>query len=164
MHAPAQLLQPILAAARRRGLDQAGLARSAGLSPECISRAKRRTSMDLSTLVSLADAAGMEIRVEPRQPPEPTPAPTPKGLADPAWGLAWSNPEGISDTALIRAALRRGNFSVVLQACAEHGVDRVASEWQAMRQQPEPEAGPALVAQVERVLRNIRRGRQHAAA
>lgn len=180
MHSPAQLLQPILQAARQQGLDQAALARAAGLSPESISRAKRRASMDLATLGSLAEVAGLEIRVEPRRPataavpipsvrpPSPsTPASkaTRRGLADPAWGLAWSNPDGISDSALIRAALRRGNFAVVLEACALHGIDRVSAEWREMTRSASPEPGAAQVDQVERVLRNIRQGQQpHAAA
>lgn len=163
MLSPAQLLEPILHAARLQGLDQAGLARAAGLCPESISRAKRRPSMDLATLSSLAEAAGMQIRVEAR-PRRSRPAQAPaQGLADPVWGLAWSNPDGISDTALIRAALRRGNFAVVLEACALHGFDRVSAEWQEMTRSSAPELGQALVAQVERLLRNIRQGQQHAA-
>lgn len=161
MQTPAQLLKPILQAARQQGLDQAGLAKAAGLSAESISRAKRRPSMDLSTLASLAEAAGMEIRVEPQRTRPPSSSPKiHQGLADPAWGLAWSNPEGISETALIRAALRRGNFAVVLEACAAHGTERVTAEWREMTRPSESEPGQALVSQVERILRNIRQGQQ----
>lgn len=161
MQTSVQLLEPILQAARQQGLDQAGLAKAAGLSAESISRAKRRPSMDLSTLASLAEATGMEIRVEPRRNRLTNASTRPrKGLADPAWGLAWSNPDGISETALIRAALRRGNFTVVLEACAVHGIERVLAEWSEMTRPSAPEIGQALISQVERVLRNIRKGQQ----
>lgn len=164
MPSPAELLEPILNAARQQGMDQSGLAKAAGLSPESISRAKRRPSMDLSTLVSLADAAGMTISVEPKGTTAPTTPAQPKLLADPSWGLAWSNPDGISDAALIRAALHRGNFTVVLEACATYGVERVAAEWRDLSTRPGAGLGPHQVAQVERVLRNIRQGQLHAAA
>lgn len=164
MPSPAELLEPILEAARLQGMDQSGLAKAAGLSPESISRAKRRSSMDLSTLASLADAAGMTIRVEPKRIIAPTKAAQPKALADPTWGLAWSNPNGISDAALIRAALHRGNFTVVLEACATYGVERVTAEWRDLVARPEGVLGRHQIAQVERVLRNIRQEQQHAAA
>ncbi|MEX1166323.1 MAG: hypothetical protein WEK74_05550 [Hydrogenophaga sp.] len=117
--------------------------------------------MDLSTLAALAEAAGMEIRVEPQRTQLAGASPKiHQRLADPAWGLAWSNPEGISEKALIRAALRRGNFAVVLETCAEQGTDRMAAEWHEMTRLSAPELGQALVAQVERILRNIRQGQQ----
>lgn len=164
MPSPAELLEPILNAARQRGMDQSGLAKAAGLSPESISRAKRRPSMDLATLASLADAAGMTIRVEPKRTVAATKRARHKPLADPSWGLAWSNPDGISDAALIRAALHRGNFTVVLEACATYGVERVASEWRDLVARSEAGIGTHPVAQVERILRNIREGQSHAAA
>lgn len=164
MSSPAELLEPILTAARQRGLDQSGLAKAAGLSPESISRAKRRPSMDLSTLASLAEAAGMTIRVEPKRSAVPTVPTRPRPLADPSWGLAWSNPDGISDAALIRAALHRGAFTVVLEACATYGVERVATEWRDLVTRPEAGLGTHLVAQVERILSNIRQGQLRAAA
>lgn len=163
MPSPAELLEPILTAARQRGLDQSGLARAAGLSPESISRAKRRPSMDLATLASLADAAGMTIRVEPKRTAAATKLAPPKPLADPSWGLAWSNPDGISDAALIRAALHRGNFTVVLEACATYGVEHVTAEWRDLVTRSEAGLGTHQAAQVERILRNIREGHSHAA-
>lgn len=163
MPSPAELLEPILNAARQRGMDQSGLAKAAGLSPESISRAKRRPSMDLASLASLADAAGMTIRVEPKRTIATTTLAPPKPLADPSWGLAWSNPDGISDAALIRAALHRGNFTVVLEACATYGVERVASEWRDLVTRSEADIGTHPVAQVERILRNILEGQSHAA-
>lgn len=151
MRTSGQLLNSILATAREAGLDQAALARAARLSPESISRAKRRPSMDLSTLSALADAAGMEIQVVPKQP-HPSP------LAHPSWGLAWSNPDHISTIALIQGALLKGNFALVLEACAAHGLDRVQAEWAALRQDAERPLSPALVAHVNRQLANIAKG------
>jgi len=163
MASPAELLEPILVAARRNGMDQSGLARAAGLSPESISRAKRRASMDLATLDSLANAAGMQISIVPKRTrPHPQCSESPKGLANPAWGLAWSNPGGITDTALIRAALRRGNFTAVLEACAIHGLERVKAEWNDMAGHSEQDLSRALTAQINRILRNIQRGLDHA--
>lgn len=149
MPSSAELLEPILAEARKRGMDQSGLAKAARLTPECVSRAKRRESMDLSTLNKLAAAAGMTLRVEPLSKSA--------GLAAPSWGLAWSNPDGISRTALIRAALQRANFSALLEACASYGLDKVESEWKGMALNTD---GTTLRGseQVERILRNIREG------
>jgi transcriptional regulator with XRE-family HTH domain len=163
MVTPAELLEPILVAARRNGMDQSERAKAAGLSPESISRAKRRASMDLATLDSLADAAGLQISIVPkRTEPQHACSESSKGLADPAWGLAWSNPAGITDTALIRAALRRGNFTAVLEACAIHGLERVKAEWNDMTDHSEQDPSRALSAQINRILRNIQRGLDHA--
>jgi len=64
----------IVAVARTRGIDQATLARRAGISPESLSRLKRSGGCRLATALELARAAGLERLV----------------LAEPASGTAAS--------------------------------------------------------------------------
>ena len=59
------LLNAVLNAARDAGTDQMTLARVAGVAPETISRAKRRTTMDVATLDALAMAVGLKLTLAP---------------------------------------------------------------------------------------------------
>ena len=54
MSIQADLVDTLLQAARAQGLDQRQLAERAGLRPETVSRAKRRGTLDLSSLQALA--------------------------------------------------------------------------------------------------------------
>lgn len=60
-----ELLTAVLDAACLSGHDQMTLARVAGIAPETISRAKRRTTMDVATLDALAVAAGLKLTLIP---------------------------------------------------------------------------------------------------
>jgi hypothetical protein len=57
------LLDSLTVAARNKGLNDAAWASAAGFSKETLSRLRRRSSCDLSTLIALADAAGGSLRV-----------------------------------------------------------------------------------------------------
>jgi DNA-binding phage protein len=57
------LLERLTVAARKMGLNDSAWASAAGLSKETLSRLRRRSSCDLSTLIALADAAGASLSV-----------------------------------------------------------------------------------------------------
>lgn len=166
------LLDTVLRAAQARGLDQARLADKAGLRAETVSRAKRRGSIDLPSLQALAQAVDLELRLAPATQAADTSggvlrvedralasAARRSPLADPKWGLAWSNPDAPAD-ALVRNALANGNFDLLLQAVLGHGLDTVMRQWR--------ELAPTLPArarqEVERKLRNIQTGLNDAEA
>jgi transcriptional regulator with XRE-family HTH domain len=55
------LLQQILALAKKQGLTQLTLAQRAGITPEALSRAKQGGDMRVSTLNELAHAVGLKL-------------------------------------------------------------------------------------------------------
>jgi hypothetical protein len=63
-----ELLDSLTVAARQKGLNDTAWASAAGFSKETLSRLRRRSSCDLSTLTALADAAGASLSVESIQP------------------------------------------------------------------------------------------------
>jgi hypothetical protein len=58
-----KLLDSLTVAARNKGLNDAAWASAAGFSKETLSRLRRRSSCDLSTLIALADASGTSLSV-----------------------------------------------------------------------------------------------------
>jgi transcriptional regulator with XRE-family HTH domain len=159
------LLSQVIEAARIAQLDQAHLAQAAGVAPETISRAKKRGTMDLGTLQALAQAAGLTLTLS-GVVPAPVASKAPSGrssLAHPSRGLAWSN-AAISDEALVRNALKKGAFSLVLEAVLEHGLLFVQQQWALMRSDRDVGLSARALADVSRKLANIERGLRRAAA
>lgn len=155
-----QLLNQILASARQAGLDQAHLAQAAGLAPETLSRAKKRGTMDLASIDALARVTGLQLGLLSRSDRLGMKATAQRSpLADPQWGLSWSNPDVDRET-LIRNALTKGSFILLLEAIKAHGLEEVLAQWT----QVKPGLKPPLQAEVERQLRNIREGASHAQA
>jgi DNA-binding phage protein len=68
-----RLLAALTAAARKKGLNDTAWASAAGFSKETLSRLRRRSSCDLSTLMALADAAGAGLSVTSGAEPATTP-------------------------------------------------------------------------------------------
>lgn len=58
-----RLMHSLTIAARKKGLNDTAWASAAGFSKETLSRLRRRSSCDLSTLVALAEAAGANLSV-----------------------------------------------------------------------------------------------------
>ena len=58
-----ELLDLLTVAARKKGLNDTAWASAAGFSKETLSRLRRRSTCDLSTLLALADAAGSRLSV-----------------------------------------------------------------------------------------------------
>lgn len=68
-----RLLDSLTVSARKKGLNDAAWASAAGFSKETLSRLRRRSSCDLSTLVALADATGASLSVTIGAEPAATP-------------------------------------------------------------------------------------------
>lgn len=152
----AHLLDQVLASAQHAGMDQAQLARAAGLAPETLSRAKKRGTMDLASIDALAKVAGLQLGLTAVAKPHQLrvkAVSTRSPLADPKWGLAWSN-AAVDDTTLIRNALAKGGFILLLEAVKAHGLEEVMTQWSKVK----PELKPRAQAEVERQLRNIQEG------
>lgn len=143
-------------------MDQAHLARAAGLAPETLSRAKRRGTMDLASIDALAKVAGLQLGLAPVAQPRQVrvkAASTRSPLADPKWGLVWSN-AALDDKTLIRNALAKGGFMLLLEAVKAHGLEEVLAQWRKVK----PELKPRVQVEVERQLRNIQEGVSRAQA
>jgi hypothetical protein len=67
------LLDSLTGAARKKGLNDTAWSSAAGFSKETLSRLRRRSSCDLSTLIALADAAGGRLSVTVAAEPATTP-------------------------------------------------------------------------------------------
>ena len=67
-----RLLDSLTVAARNKGLNDAAWASASGFSKETLSRLRRRSSCDLSTLLALADAAGANFSVTVTRAPATT--------------------------------------------------------------------------------------------
>ncbi len=66
------LLDSLTVAARKKGLNDTAWASAAGFSKETLSRLRRRSSCDLSTLTALADAIGASLSVTVADQPAAT--------------------------------------------------------------------------------------------
>jgi transcriptional regulator with XRE-family HTH domain len=142
------LLQQVLQVAEANGLDQARLAERAGLSPETISRAKKRSDMDIGTLEALATVVGLELVLQPR-PAAVSP------LAQPRFALAWSNPEA-DEGVLVRKALLEARFEALADAALTLGLPRLHAELTALQQRGAIDE--TRHAGLLRLLANIRKG------
>ncbi len=160
------LLTQVLDAAREAGLDQSRLAHAAGVAPETISRAKKRGTIDLRTLQPLAHAVGLALTLSGRPASMSSPdVATAKrsSLADPSRGLAWSN-AAMSHEALVRNALLKGSYDLVLESVLEHGLPFVRQQWALMMADADVGMSARARADVSRKLLNIERGLSHATA
>jgi len=77
-------------------------------------------------------------------------------------GLVWSNPAA-DDATHIRAALLRPHFGRLLDIVMEFGLERVLHEWAELQEDDSREVARAR-GPVERILTNIRKGLEIAAA
>jgi len=71
-HVLGQLIAQLTPAARRRGLNDSQWAAAAGVPKETLSRLRRRSSCELTTLQALAQAAGMKLGMLPDVPEDAT--------------------------------------------------------------------------------------------
>ncbi len=62
------LLDQIILAGKKQGLEQKEIARKSGISQETLSRAKKASDMQLSTLIRLANAVGLKVTLVPVEP------------------------------------------------------------------------------------------------
>jgi transcriptional regulator with XRE-family HTH domain len=162
------LLDQVIDAAKAASMDQARLAQAAGIAPETLSRAKKRGSMDLHTLQALAQAAGLALTLSAKAHAAsavvaPAASSRRSTLAEPAYGLAWSN-ASMSHEVLVRNALLKGTYHLVLEAVMAHGLPFVQQQWTLMQADPDVPLSVRARQDVSRKLRNIERGMRDAAA
>ncbi len=157
-----QLLSVVLSTAKAAGLDQRALAKASGRTPETISRAKTRSTIDLDTLEALASAAGLQLVLRPLGPPAAAVART-SSLADPKWGLAWSNRDA-SAQALVGNALMRGAFTAILEAALEYGMPFVREQWSLLCASGQVAPKSPVRGYIADMLDNIEKGFAHAQA
>ncbi len=62
------LLGRIILEGKKQGLEQKDIARKAGISQETLSRAKKASDIQLSTLIRLANAVGLKVALVPADP------------------------------------------------------------------------------------------------
>ncbi|MEC4676805.1 MAG: helix-turn-helix transcriptional regulator [Nitrospirota bacterium] len=62
------LLDQIILEGKKQGLEQKEIARKAGISQETLSRAKKASDIQLSTLIRLANAVGLRVALAPGHP------------------------------------------------------------------------------------------------
>lgn len=155
------LVSKIVAAARTRGLSQKALAARSGISEETLSRMKKRESGNLSLVAKLAQAAGTQLGLvdssvpRRRQPPG--------SFRDRyAAALIWSNADA-SDDVLVRRALIKPHFKMLLDAAVEFGLDRLSAEWEHLIVEASPET-MKVRSTTERILGHIRDGYRQATA
>ncbi len=62
------LLGRIILEGKKQGLEQKDIARKAGISQETLSRAKKASDIQLSTLIRLANAVRLKVSLVPAAP------------------------------------------------------------------------------------------------
>jgi transcriptional regulator with XRE-family HTH domain len=166
------LLEVILTAAKKLGMGQSQLAEVAGLAPETLSRSKKRMSMEVQTLAALAQATGLELSIQQQEKrPQRLIAPTLRDaetpanppLSDPRWGLSWSS-QSPTPEALVRNALKKGNYAPVLQAALEYGGPFVDAQLEALYATGEIKPSTASGEALAKMLHNIEKGIRRAQA
>ncbi|MGB4117840.1 MAG: helix-turn-helix transcriptional regulator [Polaromonas sp.] len=167
-------INAIINQAAAKGISQKALAASAGVPPETLSRMKRRPSVRAGALERLALGAGLRLAlvgvadvdlarpaVQPRMPsPANSPLASPLPFTQKYRQLVWSNPDAPAEV-FVRQALLKPDFSVLLDAATEFGLDFVDAQWAVLMAEGSKEAARARPA-TERTLRNIRSGYEQA--
>lgn len=168
------LINTIINQAAAEGISQKALAARAGVPPETLSRMKRRPSVRAGVLERLALGAGLRLAlvgvadadlarpvVQPQMPSPPnSPVVSPLPFTQKYRQLAWSNPDAPAEV-FVRQALLKPDFSVLLDAATEFGLDFVDAQWAVLMAEGSKEAVRARPA-TERTLRNIRGGYEQA--
>lgn len=170
------LINTIINQAAAKGISQKALAARAGVPPETLSRMKRRPSVRASALERLALGAGLRLAlvgvadaaadlarpaVQTRLPsPLNSPVVSPLHFTQKYRQLVWSNPDAPAEV-FVRQALLKPDFSVLLDAATEFGLDFVDAQWAVLMLEGSKEAVRARPA-TERTLRNIRGGYEQA--
>lgn len=173
------LISTIINQAAANGISQKALAARAGVPPETLSRMKRRPSVRAGALERLALGAGLRLALvdaglgagvadvglsraatQPSSSPTPLPAHSTLPFAQKYRQLVWSNPDAPAEV-FVRQALLKPDFSVLLDAAIEFGLDFVDAQWAVLMAEGSKEAARAKLA-TERTLRNIRGGYEQA--
>jgi transcriptional regulator with XRE-family HTH domain len=155
-----ELIEGIIAAAQAKGLSQKALAARSGVPEETLSRMKKRGSGNLALVARLASAAGTRLALSGTSL---RPRKEPRSFRDKyAVALAWSNPDASTDV-LIRSALLKPGFQLLLDAALEFGIDRLMAQWALLKAEGSPDAVKSAPV-TERLLKHLHDGSRQAAA
>lgn len=154
------LIAQILAAAQAAGLTQKELAARSGIQEETISRMKQRGSGNFKLVVKLAEAAGVPLCLTNTTASKPAVQAARSFRDKYAVPLAWSN-KNTSDDVLMRRALVKPGFRLLLDAAIEFGVERLATTWAELKQEGASDT-MAATQMTERILGHISHGYRQA--
>ncbi len=171
------LLGEIIEHANRQGISQKELAVRAGIAEGSLSRAKRKGSLSSTTLEHLATEAGVKlvaipldgrikatnqkgIKADLNEPSNKSSSRMP--FKDKHRLLAWANPAAPVDI-LLRRALVRPDFAVLLDAATELGVERLEEQWRLLQKEASTETLRTAPV-TNRMLRHIRHGYEQTTA
>lgn len=159
MNSSALILQ-ILASAQAAGLHQKALAEKTGIKEETISRIKKRGTGHFDIIAKLAQAAGSPLCLG-SSVQAPRFAVKPKSFRDKyAVQLAWSNKRA-PDEMLIRRALVKPGFVLLLDAAIEFGLEHLLTVWAQLVAEGSEEVMQAAPV-TGRILQHIQHGYQQA--
>jgi transcriptional regulator with XRE-family HTH domain len=151
------LIAQIVEVAHARGLNQKALAARSGISEETLSRMKKRGSGNVALVAKLAQATGMRLGlVDLLALPQRRQHGRGSFRDKYAVALAWSNKEAPDDV-LVRLALVKPRFQMLLDAAVEFGVGTLSEEWERLKADGTPEA-LKVRATTERILGHIQDG------
>ncbi len=155
------LIARIVETAHAKGLTQKALAARGGITEETLSRMKKRGSGNFGLVAKLARAAGTRLELVDSSVP-PRRIQRPGSFRDKyAVALAWSHKDAPVDV-LIRRALVKPRFQLLLDAAVEFGVDKLSTEWEHLKAERSSEV-TKVHATTERILRHIHDGYRQAA-
>ena len=138
------LVDKILTAAKAQGISQREIASSISISPETLSRAKRRGSLASSKLEIAAKAANLVIRVGP--------APQPIKLC--CSSSLWSSPSRKNDPSMLHARLANASLLDLIELCILFGPDKVDQALEEIKS----ELKPAQYKLERSMLNNVKEG------
>ena len=156
------LVAQIVETARTMGLNQKALAARGGISEETLCRMKKRGSGNVALVARLAEAAGVRLGLVGASSAVPRARSASAGSFRDKYGggLIWSN-KNAPDDVLVRRALVRPGFQMLLDAAVEFGPDMLSAEWERLKAEGEPEV-VKVRATTERILGHIRDGYRQA--
>lgn len=154
------LITRILQTAHAKGLNQKALATRVGITEETLSRMKKRGSGNFALMAKLARAAGAQICLVDSSVPQRRVQSFGSFRDKYAVALAWSN-KSAPDDVLVRRALVKPRFQLLLDAAIEFGIDRLSSEWEQLKAEGSSEV-LKVRSTTERMLRHIHDGYRQA--
>lgn len=154
------LIARIVETARTKGLTQKALAARSGITEETISRMKKRGSGNFGLVAKLARAAGTRLELVGSSVPLRRIQRHGSFRDKYAVALAWSNKDAPVDV-LIRRALVKPGFQMLLDAAVEFGVVKLSTEWEHLKAEGSSEV-TKIRATTERMLRHIHDGYRQA--
>ncbi len=154
------IIAQIVETAHAKGLTQKTLAARAGITEETLSRMKKRGSGNLELVSNLASAVGLRLELVDSIGAARRIRRHGSFRDKYAVALAWSN-KSASDDVLIRQALIKPQFQMLLDAAVEFGVIRLITEWKRLKDERSLDV-MKICATTDRILKHINDGYRQA--